>query len=88
MTLQVALDMSQGWLFGDANIVRRARRSRRADYEVAEIPNSKRRCPNEVLVFAGRDDGAGILLSVYLPVRSRDGLDAVLPSSSVEALVF
>ena len=84
MTLQLALDMSQGWLFGNAKYRPSGETIRPADYEVAEIPNSKRRCPNEVLVFAGGGDGAAILSSVHLPVCSRNGLDAVLPPPSVE----
>ena len=46
----------------------------------------QRRCPYEVLVFAGGGDGATILSSVHLPVCSRNGPDAVLPPPSVGAI--
>jgi hypothetical protein len=85
--LHLALDTSQGWLFGNAKSIRPAGETiRPAGYEVIEIPNSKRRCPNEVLVFAGGGGGATILSSVHLPVCSRNGTDAVLPPPSVDAI--
>ena len=86
MTLQLALDMSQGWLFGYAKDRPAGKAIRLADCEIAEISNSKGRCPNEVLVSAGGGDGAAILSSVHHSVCSRNGPDAVLPRPSVDAI--
>ena len=86
MTRQLALHMSQGWLFGNPKYRPSGEAIRPADYEVAEISNSKRRCPNEVLVSAGGGDGAAILSSVHLSVCSRNGSGAVLPRPSVDAI--
>ena len=86
MTLQLTLDMSQRWLFGNAEVS--SDRGRRSGLPTTKLPRFQipKEVPNEVLVFAGCGDGAAILSSVHLPVCSRNGPDAVLPPSSVDAV--